>query len=95
MIKKKRSSSNKSNSGGGKRSFAAMFAKHTKDMSEDEISSFFTNRSPQKSKKSGNDSDAQCFSISVYAASSGGAKELLPITIDPMLPHFMIGRVGP
>eukprot|EP00978_Attheya_sp_CCMP212_P024649 scaffold77809_cov32-Attheya_sp.AAC.1 len=29
-----------------------------------------------------------------YAASSGGAKELLPITIDPMLPHFMIG-VGP
>eukprot|EP00978_Attheya_sp_CCMP212_P036829 scaffold169856_cov43-Attheya_sp.AAC.1 len=38
MIKKKRSSSNKSNNGGGKRSFAAMFAKHTKDMSEDEIS---------------------------------------------------------
>eukprot|EP00978_Attheya_sp_CCMP212_P010668 scaffold25969_cov52-Attheya_sp.AAC.1 len=94
MIKKKRSSSNKSNSGGGKRSFAAMFAKHTKDVSEDEISSFFTSRSPQKSKKSGNDSDAQRFSILVYAASSGGAKELLPITFDPMLPHFMIG-VGP
>eukprot|EP00978_Attheya_sp_CCMP212_P038442 scaffold190630_cov24-Attheya_sp.AAC.2 len=72
-----------------------MFAKHTKDMSEDEISSFFTSRSPQKSKKSGNDSEAQCFSISVYASSSGGAKELLPISmIDPMLPHFMIG-VGP
>jgi hypothetical protein len=96
MIKKKRSSSsNKSGSGGGKRSFAAMFAKHTKDMSDDEISSFFTNRSPQKSnKKSGNSGDAECFSISVYAATSGGTKELLPITIDPMLPHFMVG-VGP
>ena len=30
-----------------------MFAKHTKDMTEDEISSFFTNRSPQKPKKGG------------------------------------------
>eukprot|EP00978_Attheya_sp_CCMP212_P014447 scaffold36813_cov66-Attheya_sp.AAC.6 len=94
MIKKKRSSSNNSNNGGGKRSFAAMFAKHTKDMSEDKIKSFFTSHSPQKPKKVGNDSNMQCFSISVYAASSGGAKEFLPITIDPMLPHFMIG-VGP
>ena len=88
------------NNGGGKRKAAtaqsnnALFSNATKGMNQDQVEAFLASAtSPSKAAKT-NDSDkeAQCFPAFVDCFTSTNTdKPLLPINIDPQLPHIKIG----
>jgi hypothetical protein len=62
-------------------------------MDDDAVEAFLTSKSPSKSaKKDSSKGDSQCFTIMVDCyASNNIDKPLLPINIDPQLPHIKIG----
>eukprot|EP00978_Attheya_sp_CCMP212_P035329 scaffold153174_cov57-Attheya_sp.AAC.1 len=62
-------------------------------MDDDEVEAFLSSKSPSKAaKKDSSTGDSQCFTLMVDCYSSNNNdKPLLPINIDPQLPHIKIG----